>query len=1054
MQTTTDQLARRLAALCKDYLVKQADWLEQLRKEARVLRKAKSPAAAREPLTVMGEITHRLSGSSGTFGFEGVGQQARQLGALVDFLAEDGSAPSPEQCAEIDWLVDALASQIERARADDMAMPASWSGRSGVRGSGTDSAKRVLIVEDDENERRHLEAHLVAAGVAVRAMSDPNELTAAVEDFAPDVVILDLMYPGDRSAGMTALARFAAGDGRRVPVVVLSARDDLEARIAAIRAGCAAYLLKPAEIDDVFAALSWLVPAEGSDPFRVLVVDDEAEPAEYYAALLEDAGFDIRTVNDPSRTLTELAAFQPDILLMDINMPGYTGLEIAAAIRQNPTYLHLPVVFLTAEEGPDKKLLAMRSGGDDFFTKPVAPEALIAAVASRARRSRLMTSLAGRKRESEARFRAFAEAASDWLWESDVAGRVTYLSDRFARSTGNPLDSVLGRRLDEIGRLLTDEPASRDAQADFAAHAPFRNLRMEVDGPNGARHMLVSGVPVLSEDGAFRGYRGSGTDVTDHESDMAAAMDNTNLLQVTIKNMVDGVSVLDRDLKIVSFNDAVRKMYDLPDGLLKVGKSVETIFRYNAERGDYGPGDIEQQVAERMALARRAEAHAFELTRSDGRTIFVRGNPVPGGGFVTLYTDVTDQRKAEQAVKDSEERLRVIAETAPVPIVITRMSDGTVLFANPQLGLALGYDPDGVVGLPAPDFYRNPERRARLIEALAARGAVDGMEIDLKHAGGETVPVLVSARIIEFDGEPAVVSGMLDITDRKKAEAELADYRDHLEDLVVERTDELARKATELERALLKEKEVNEQQRQFVSMASHEFRTPLTIIDGTAQRILRRKEGIDASDLEKRVGKIRDAVTRMQGLIESTLSASRMDAGKIEMNRTRLDLAALVNEVCKRQQSIAPKHRIEVDLSGLDRPIFGDPKLLDQVFTNLLSNAVKYAPDDPRIRIVGRIDGADAVVSVRDGGVGIPADELPRMFQRFFRASTSTGIAGTGIGLTVVKKFVDMHGGRVDLESEEGMGTTFTIVLPVDLRQDDAARAEPRVKAGPKAVAG
>jgi signal transduction histidine kinase len=215
---------------------------------------------------------------------------------------------------------------------------------------------------------------------------------------------------------------------------------------------------------------------------------------------------------------------------------------------------------------------------------------------------------------------------------------------------------------------------------------------------------------------------------------------------------------------------------------------------------------------------------------------------------------------------------------------------------------------------------------------------------------------------------------------------------------------------------------------------SHEFRTPLTIIDGAAQRLVRRKDKVTPEDLVARTDKIRAAVQRMTGLIEGTLYASRLDAGEIRMERQLCDLKELVREVCARQAEISKFHDIRVDVDGLAEGIYADAALLDQVFTNLLSNAVKYAPDDPHIEVKGWTDGDFAAVSVRDHGVGIAADDLPRMFERFFRAATSAGITGTGIGLNLVKQLMEMHKGTIEVDSVAGQGSVFTARLPVDPR--------------------
>jgi signal transduction histidine kinase len=217
-------------------------------------------------------------------------------------------------------------------------------------------------------------------------------------------------------------------------------------------------------------------------------------------------------------------------------------------------------------------------------------------------------------------------------------------------------------------------------------------------------------------------------------------------------------------------------------------------------------------------------------------------------------------------------------------------------------------------------------------------------------------------------------------------------------------------------------------------MASHEFRTPLTIIDGAAQRLKRRAhtDSLTSEDTLHRTDKIRDAVKRMTRLMESTLMAARMEEGKIKVDIGPCDIGKVVQEVCARHQDIAQTHVIAYELVDLPETIQADTSSMEQVLTNLLSNAVKYAPGAPDIEVMAATSGDQIVISVRDHGIGIDQDDLSSIGERFFRAKTSTGIAGTGIGLNLVKKLVEEHGGTASVESVKGEGSTFTIRLPVE----------------------
>ncbi len=272
-----------------------------------------------------------------------------------------------------------------------------------------------------------------------------------------------------------------------------------------------------------------------------------------------------------------------------------------------------------------------------------------------------------------------------------------------------------------------------------------------------------------------------------------------------------------------------------------------------------------------------------------------------------------------------------------------------------------------------------------------------------------------------------------DLQSRTRLEEEITANRNQLQELVDAATQELKTNAVELEKALAKEQELNKLQREFVSMASHEFRTPLAIIDGTAQRMKSRidKNHLTPEEAIRRIEKIRSAVNRMTRLMRSTLDVTRMEEGKITVEIGPCDIAKVIRDVCAHQQEISQTHIISCDLNDLPATIQADSSSLEQMLSNLLSNAVKYAPDAVDIEVKARAEGGQVIISVRDHGIGIDQEDLSRIGELYFRARTSTGIVGTGIGLNLAKALVEMHGGSVAVESQKGEGCTFTLTLPV-----------------------
>ncbi len=275
---------------------------------------------------------------------------------------------------------------------------------------------------------------------------------------------------------------------------------------------------------------------------------------------------------------------------------------------------------------------------------------------------------------------------------------------------------------------------------------------------------------------------------------------------------------------------------------------------------------------------------------------------------------------------------------------------------------------------------------------------------------------------------------------------EMEQHRHHLEELVRDRTDELADQKERLAQALKKELELGGLQRQFVSMVCHEFRTPLAIIDGNAQRVERRYDSVEPDRLLHSVGKMRGAVTRLIDLIESVLDAAQLEAGNLKFEPRSVDPKALLAEVAGSYGEVNPDYKIVVDVDDLEGNISADVMQLRQVVSNLISNAVRYSPKGTKIQVRAASPGDDnVIISVSDNGVGIPKEEIAKLFDRFYRGSSSTGIVGTGIGLHLVKTMIDMHGGQVDVASKVDEGSTFTITLPRNGRQqagDNAAAAE------------
>lgn len=243
----------------------------------------------------------------------------------------------------------------------------------------------------------------------------------------------------------------------------------------------------------------------------------------------------------------------------------------------------------------------------------------------------------------------------------------------------------------------------------------------------------------------------------------------------------------------------------------------------------------------------------------------------------------------------------------------------------------------------------------------------------------------------------------------------------------------LAAQTARLEQTLANERRMAELQRNFVSMASHEFRTPLNVIDGHAQRLLRMREPLSAEALAERCGKIRGAVQRMTSLIDRLLDSSQlMDSVAMAAPQSEdFALPQLLHEVCEMHRDSSPSAQLEeaFDAAAAEY-VHGDPRLLFQAFSNLVGNAVKYSPARSPVRIAIESRKDALAVSVEDQGIGIPENDVAHLFERYVRGANVAGTVGAGVGLYLVKLVVDLHHGEVAVDSREGHGSRFTVVLP------------------------
>lgn len=376
--------------------------------------------------------------------------------------------------------------------------------------------------------------------------------------------------------------------------------------------------------------------------------------------------------------------------------------------------------------------------------------------------------------------------------------------------------------------------------------------------------------------------------------------------------------------------------------------------------------------------------------------------------------------------------------TAAEGLVVVDAS-GSILMHNPRLNAMFGYDEGELVGasvevlLPDAVRKRHVDHRNAYDKKPVQRSMGIGMDLRGKRKDGTVLPVEVSLNHFEVDGARYVMGLITDITLRRAAEDELKRTNQELEDRVDQRTAELREAEHSVREALETEKELHALKSRFVAMASHEFRTPLSTIMSSVDLIGRYTETTQDEKVVKHVTRIKGKVREMTAMLNEFLSLERIEQGQVVCTPVELDIVHLCIEMMEELRTLAKSGQaIDYDHEGGERNATLDRQMLSNVISNLVTNAVKYSPEGKQVELRTSIAGGRLTITVKDEGMGIPSEDQQHLFERFFRGSNATTIQGTGLGLNIVKRYLDLMNGSIRFESVRGL-TVFTVELPQHL---------------------
>jgi PAS domain S-box-containing protein len=614
-------------------------------------------------------------------------------------------------------------------------------------------------------------------------------------------------------------------------------------------------------------------------------------------------------------------------------------------------------------------------------------------------------------RQSEEKFRLLLDAAPVATVISDQTGRITLVNVQAETLFGYSRSELVGQMV-EI--LVPDYARGTHVHNRTTYMAEPRVRPMGLGLELFARRKDAAEFPVEiqlsyieTQDGLM--VMSFVLDITERKQAAAELENQRSFLRSVIDVSPSMIFVKDYDARFVLANPMVARMYSTTVEAL-IGRtdadfnpSQKEIDNFlEADRQVIASGEqlfMEEPITNFAGETRWLQTTKVPIVSADGRSKYVLG----------VATDITERKRAEAALQESEEKYRSLIETMRGGLVIFDL-DNKINFINDRFLELLGYSREEVLGTRAVD-YVDPTNLPTLEAHLKRRRHLESSSYELvfRHKDGHPIYLLVSGSPLlgkngEYIGSFAVTT---DISAQKQAEDTLRE-------------------------ALAKEKELGELKTRFVSMASHEFRTPLATILALTETVSAYRHKMSEDQIADRLNKIKDQVDHLKDIMEDILLLARMQARRVEFNPIELDVDALCRSVLDEFQSRADvNNHIEYTCNTLLRRMTLDKKLMRQIISNLVSNAVKYSPQGTSVAVNLDLEADALVLTVSDHGIGIPEADLKHLFEPFHRAANVSTISGTGLGLVIVKESVELHGGTISVKSQIDVGTTFVIRIPI-----------------------
>ncbi len=621
----------------------------------------------------------------------------------------------------------------------------------------------------------------------------------------------------------------------------------------------------------------------------------------------------------------------------------------------------------------------------------------------------IVRDITGRKQTEDTlrKLSSAVEQSANSIIITDADGHIEYVNPKVIQTTGYTVEEIIGQnpRLFKSGHTPPEEYKRmwETITAGDEWEGEFHNKRK-----NGELFWESASIsPIRDELGTIIHYLAIKEDITERKQ----AQDALRASEERLRAVVSGTPIILFTLDTEGCFTLIQGQ-----GLKILGLEQDALVGQSAFE-DYSPFIPDIHEPFRQALA----GEEVSSTQDLGGVVFdVRYSPLKNKddetvGVIGVASDITKQHRSQENLAASEARFRSLTESTLAGVYV--IQDAQFVYVNPALARMTGYTREEIVGKLGPLDVFHPDDRALTADQVSTRTErgtpAAYYNLRLVHKNGSIIPCEVMSTRADFQGRPAFIGTLLDTTERRKAE-------------------EARLESQQLQIALEKEQELNALKNRFISMASHEYRTPLATIHMASETLHNYWSRMDEEQRERRFVTILDQVGRMKSLIDGVLMIGRLESDRVEFSPTALDLNEFCQTIVDELRDIyGETHNLAYSHVGDCPNVQADEKLMRQVITNLLTNAVKYSPDGGTVRINLSCNDREAALSVADEGIGIPEADQVRLYETFHRAANVGRISGTGLGLAITKQAIELHEGTIDFESKVDVGTTFTVHLPL-----------------------